>query len=105
MSAHAAGGGETPGEDGAAPGDWPDDHDDRLKRWMLALAPEERLAALQGYVDSVQELRDRRGSLARARTAGALRSPPRGPGRPSGASGRDYLAGWIAIPFFTATAD
>ena len=28
-----------------------------LVRWMLSLSPEERLAVLQGFVDSVEELR------------------------------------------------
>lgn len=29
-----------------------------LIRWMLSLSPEERLAVLQGFVDSVAELTD-----------------------------------------------
>ena len=36
----------------------PDDIDVSLVRWMLGLSPEERLAVLQGFVDSVAELRD-----------------------------------------------
>ena len=31
-----------------------------LIRWMLSLSPAERLQALQGYVDSVLELREMR---------------------------------------------
>jgi hypothetical protein len=34
-----------------------DDVDVSLIRWMLALTPEERLDVLQGFVDSVDELR------------------------------------------------
>jgi hypothetical protein len=37
-----------------------DDGDGSLIRWMLALSPEERLAVLQGFVDSAIELRDGR---------------------------------------------
>ena len=33
------------------------DGDASLIRWMLALSPEERLAVLQGFVDSAIELR------------------------------------------------
>lgn len=36
------------------------DGDASLIRWMLALSPEERLAVLQGFVDSAIELRDGR---------------------------------------------
>lgn len=36
----------------SSPGD-----DDSLVRWMLSLSPEERLQVLQGFVDSVNELR------------------------------------------------
>jgi hypothetical protein len=37
------------------------DGDAALIRWMLALSPEERLAVLQGFVDSAIEIRsDRR---------------------------------------------
>jgi hypothetical protein len=39
---------ETTSEDGV---------DVSLIRWMLSLTPEERLAVLQGFVDSVWELR------------------------------------------------
>jgi hypothetical protein len=34
----------------------PDDVDVTLIRWMLSLSAEERLAVLQGFVDSVAEL-------------------------------------------------
>jgi hypothetical protein len=34
------------------------DSDDSLIRWMLSLTPAQRLEVLQGYVDSVQALRD-----------------------------------------------
>jgi len=37
-----------------------DDGDVSLIRWMLALSPEERLAVLQGFVDSAIELRNGR---------------------------------------------
>jgi hypothetical protein len=37
-----------------------DDGDGSLIRWMLGLSPEERLAVLQGFVDSAMELRDGR---------------------------------------------
>ncbi len=33
-----------------------DDGDASLIRWMLSLTPEERLAVLQGFVDSAVEL-------------------------------------------------
>lgn len=33
------------------------DEDDSLMRWMLSLSPAERLQVLQGFVDSVSELR------------------------------------------------
>ncbi len=36
------------------------DGDASLIRWMLGLSPEERLAVLQGFVDSAIELRDGR---------------------------------------------
>ena len=39
----------------------PDEGDTSLIRWMLTLSPEERLAVLQGFVDSATELRDGRG--------------------------------------------
>ena len=46
--------------------EWPEDHDEGLIRWMLAFSAVERLAALQSYVDGIQELRrGRRGSLPR----------------------------------------
>lgn len=45
--------------DPASPGDAGDGVDVTLIRWMLSLSPEERLAALQGFVDSVAELMDR----------------------------------------------
>ncbi len=38
----------------------PDDGDASLIRWMLSLSPEERLAVLQGFVDSAAELRNDR---------------------------------------------
>jgi hypothetical protein len=48
-------------DDGAGP-EGADELDDgvdlSLIRWMLELAPAERLAALQGFVDSVLSLRD-----------------------------------------------
>jgi hypothetical protein len=40
----------------ALPCDADDDVDVTLIRWMLSLSPEERLAVLQGFVDSVAEL-------------------------------------------------
>ncbi|MFL6197529.1 MAG: hypothetical protein ACJ75H_25300 [Thermoanaerobaculia bacterium] len=40
-----------------APESW-DPHDDALITWMLSLTPAQRLEALQGWVDSVQALRD-----------------------------------------------
>jgi hypothetical protein len=44
-----------------APDDQPrTDGDASLIRWMLALNPEERLAVLQGFVDSTIELRNGR---------------------------------------------
>ena len=47
----------------------PDDGMDvTLIRWMLSLTPEERLAVLQGFTDSVDELADG--------VAVALRPPP-----------------------------
>jgi len=42
--------------DPAPPGDADDGVDVTLIRWMLSLSPEERLAVLQGFVDSVAEL-------------------------------------------------
>ncbi len=48
------------GGDPASPRDADADADDgvdvTLIRWMLSLSPEERLAVLQGFVDSVAEL-------------------------------------------------
>ena len=41
----------------------PDDGDASLIRWMLSLSPEERLAVLQGFVDSAVELRNDRAVL------------------------------------------
>ncbi|HEX4422897.1 MAG TPA: hypothetical protein VH165_33505 [Kofleriaceae bacterium] len=38
------------------PGDTDDGVDVTLIRWMLSLSPEERLAVLQGFTDSVLEL-------------------------------------------------
>ncbi len=42
--------------EGPIPEDWePEtDHDDSLIRWMLDLSPAKRLAAAQGFVDSVR---------------------------------------------------
>lgn len=40
----------------ASPRDADDGVDVTLIRWMLSLSPEERLAVLQGFVDSVAEL-------------------------------------------------
>jgi hypothetical protein len=42
--------------DPAPPGDVDDGVDVTLIRWMLSLSPDERLAVLQGFVDSVAEL-------------------------------------------------
>jgi hypothetical protein len=42
--------------DPAARHDGQDDVDVTLIRWMLSLSPEERLAVLQGFTDSVAEL-------------------------------------------------
>jgi hypothetical protein len=42
--------------DPAPPRDADDGVDVTLIRWMLSLSPEERLAVLQGFVDSVAEL-------------------------------------------------
>jgi hypothetical protein len=65
-----------------------------LIRWMLSLTPSERLAALQGFVDSALSLRDGadlpkeqlgrdkdRASLAVLRQTLALRGIPGGAGR------------------------
>jgi hypothetical protein len=40
----------------APPREPDDDVDVTLIRWMLSLSPEERLAVLQGFADSVAEL-------------------------------------------------
>jgi len=40
-----------------APESW-DPHDDALITWMLSLTPAQRLEALQGWVDSIQALRN-----------------------------------------------
>lgn len=42
--------------DAPQPPDRDDGVDVTLVRWMLSLTPEERLAVLQGFVDSVAEL-------------------------------------------------
>ena len=42
--------------DPATPRDADDGVDVTLIRWMLSLSPEERLAVLQGFTDSVAEL-------------------------------------------------
>jgi len=42
--------------DPASPREADDGVDVTLIRWMLSLSPEERLAVLQGFVDSVAEL-------------------------------------------------
>ncbi len=42
------------------------DHDDSLIRWMLDLSPTQRLAAAQGFIDSVRVLQNgRRGPVSR----------------------------------------
>ena len=47
----------TDDDPGAVPTGSQPDVDLSLIRWMLSLAPEERLQVLQGFVDSTSELR------------------------------------------------
>ena len=48
--------GVLPARDPASPCDADDGVDVTLIRWMLSLSPDERLAVLQGFADSVAEL-------------------------------------------------
>lgn len=50
-------GGDPLADPEGAPESW-DPHDDALITWMLSLTPAQRLEALQGWVDSIQALRD-----------------------------------------------
>lgn len=48
---------DAPADPDGLPGTW-EHPDDALITWMLSLTPAQRLEALQGWVDSIQALRD-----------------------------------------------
>jgi hypothetical protein len=53
---------ETGGPEAEAPAFSEDGVDLTLIRWTLSLSPQERLDVLQGFLDSVAEIRERDGS-------------------------------------------